>query len=60
MYEVYFFNTGFSRSGFETWQEGLSYIIEKCFEGAVYDTSGELVVSWSPISGILWQREKDQ
>ena len=57
MFEVYFYNTGYSRTGFETWQEAFEYIKNKCFEGGVYDSDGELVVSWSPINGILWQKE---
>ena len=60
MYKVFFYNTGYTKCGFETWQDAFEHLKNACFEGGVYNGNEELILSWSPISGLTWNATHDE
>lgn len=56
MYKIFFYNLGFTKGGFKTWQDAFEHLKDCCYEGAVYDEEEVMVLSWSPISGLIWGR----
>lgn len=56
-YHIYFYNFDQYKFGFDCWQDAFNHLKDCCYEGGVYDNDDQLIVSWSPINGILWQAE---
>lgn len=57
-YTVFFYNTGFEKPGFSSVAEALGYIMNACFEGCVQNEDQEVIVAWSPISGMRWMQKE--
>jgi len=57
-YSVFFYNTGYLKPGFSSVSEALDYIINSCFEGCVQNENEEVIVAWSPISGMRWMQKE--
>jgi len=53
-YTIFFYNTGYKKEGFSTVQEALQHLIMCCFEGCILNSKEEVVVSWSPINGLMY------
>ena len=51
------YNTGYKKEGFSSVEEALSFIKKACFEGCVLNKDTEVLISWSPIGGVIWRAE---
>jgi hypothetical protein len=56
-YSVFFYNTGYEKSGFSSISDALDCIKTACFEACVQNENQEVIAAWSPIGGMRYMRE---
>jgi len=52
MYKIYFYGLGYTKSKFDTIDSALNFLKKQHFEGSVYNHKGEMILTWSPFTGV--------